>query len=136
MAYMGQSQPSITYPTYSNFYTPTQVLENQSTNSSNGIIWVQGEAAARSYPILTRNTNILLMDSEKDVFYIKSTDSNGMPLPLRAFEYREKSLQDSVPEESKKESSTYVTKDEFEKRINEITNKLKKTENIKKEGKK
>lgn len=53
-----------------------------------GIVWVQGEAAAKAYPV-PAGSNAVLMDSEGDVFYIKATDATGMPLPLRVFEYKE-----------------------------------------------
>lgn len=53
-----------------------------------GIIWVQGEAGAKAYPVAA-GSNLLLMDSESECFYIKSTDASGMPMPLRTFEYKE-----------------------------------------------
>ena len=52
------------------------------------IIWVQGEAGAKAYPVAA-GSNALLMDSESECFYIKSTDASGMPLPLRVFKYEE-----------------------------------------------
>lgn len=54
----------------------------------NSIIWVQGEAGAKAYPVQA-GSNVLLMDSESECFYIKSTDASGMPMPLRVFEYKE-----------------------------------------------
>ena len=61
---------------------PQQIQQQQ------GIVWVQGEAAAKAYPVAA-GSNVLLMDSEGECFYIKSTDASGMPLPLRVFEYKE-----------------------------------------------
>ena len=58
------------------------------TQQSNGIVWVQGEAGAKSF-LVAPNQSVLLMDSESNVFYIKSSDASGMPLPLRVFEYTE-----------------------------------------------
>lgn len=46
--------------------------------AQNGIIWVQGEAAAKSYPVAP-NTSVALWDSEANVIYIKSADGSGMP---------------------------------------------------------
>lgn len=43
-----------------------------------GIIWVQGEAAAKSYPVAP-NTSVALWDSEANTIYIKSADASGMP---------------------------------------------------------
>ena len=56
--------------------------------SNNGLIWVQGEAGAKSY-LVAPNTTIMLMDSEQNRFFLKSADASGMPLPLRTFEYAE-----------------------------------------------
>ena len=57
--------------------TQTNVGSNQS-NTQNLLIWVQGEAAAKSYPIAP-NTSVPLFDSEANVIYIKSADMSGMP---------------------------------------------------------
>lgn len=54
----------------------------------NGIIWVQGEAGAKSY-LVAPNATVLLMDSENSRFYLKSSDASGVPLPLRKFTYSE-----------------------------------------------
>lgn len=64
---------------YNPVYTPQQ--------SQQGLIWVQGEAAAKSYLVAPNNT-VVLMDSEGDKFYIKSTDMSGMPT-MRTFAYKE-----------------------------------------------
>ena len=48
--------------------------------SGNGLIWVQGEAGAKSY-LVAANSTVMLMDSEADVFYLKSADASGMPMP-------------------------------------------------------
>lgn len=71
-----QMQPQMNY---------NQAMSQQ---QQQGIIWVQGEAAAKAYPVAA-GSNVLLMDSEGECFYIKSTDASGMPLPLRVFEYKE-----------------------------------------------
>ena len=44
----------------------------------NSIIWVQGEAAAKSY-LVAPNTTVQLWDSEEKVIYLKSADASGMP---------------------------------------------------------
>lgn len=58
------------------------------TQTNNGLIWVQGETGAKSY-LVAPNTTIMLMDSENSLFYLKSADASGMPMPLRTFEYKE-----------------------------------------------
>lgn len=56
---------------------------------ANGILWVQGEAGAKSFMVAPGNS-VMLMDSENQVFYIKGADASGMPLPLRVFDYTER----------------------------------------------
>ena len=61
------------YPQYQQTYQP-QV--QQSANSS--VIWVQGEAGAKSYLVAPNNT-VQLWDSESQTIYLKSADASGMP---------------------------------------------------------
>ena len=80
-----------------------------------GPIWVQGEAGAKSYLVAPGNT-VLLMDSEGSVFYLKSVDSQGIPQPLRIFDYPERG---GVPVQKAVSSpqidlTPYVTREELE----------------------
>ena len=61
------------------------------TQPANSLIWVQGEAGAKSY-LVAPNATVMLMDSEGERFYLKSADASGMPLPLRIFDYKERSV--------------------------------------------
>lgn len=63
-------------------------LRQAQPQPQSGIVWVQGEAAAKSYAV-PFGASVPLFDTEGDVFYIKSVDSSGMPLPLRMFKYTE-----------------------------------------------
>ena len=80
------------------------------TNRSSGIIWVQGEAGAKAYPVAPGNS-VLLMDSENDVFYIKSTDISGIPAPLRMFNYSE--IVQTQPQAQQIDTSQFVTQDDL-----------------------
>ena len=64
---------------------PQQPMQQQSSQ----IIWVSGEAGAKSYLVAPGNT-VMLLDAENSVFYLKSADASGMPLPLRIFDYKER----------------------------------------------
>lgn len=68
-------------------YQIPQVQQTQPPQTNQGLLWVQGEAGAKSY-LVAPNTTVLLMDSEGSRFYLKSTDNAGMP-SLRVFEYSE-----------------------------------------------
>ena len=94
------------------------------------ISWVQGEAGARSVPVQP-GQKALLMDSETNVFYVKSCDASGMPLPLRIFEYKEVGKV-ATSEETAGAPSTYVTHEELEQALAE----LKQPQKEKKEEKK
>ena len=108
--YMSQMQ--LTQPSMS--YTPPQ-------QNNNGLIWVQGEAGAKSF-LVQPNTTVLLMDSESQRFYLKSSDASGMPLPLRIFEYSERPQNSPNPVSNTQtvDYSTFATKAEFEAFKSEI----------------
>lgn len=73
------------YPAYQ-----PQMYQNQyNPQQHGGLIWVQGIEAAKSYPV-SAGQSILLMDSESNSFFIKTADASGMPLPLRIFDYTER----------------------------------------------
>ena len=79
-------------------------------------VWVQGESGAKGYPVAA-GTTVMLLDSENQTFYIKSTDSSGMPMPLRTFDFVER-IQN--PNQDKK-TENYVTWEDFEKRLAEMS---------------
>ena len=91
--------------------------QTQQTSQSN-VIWVQGEQAAKAYPVTAGNSMILL-DSENDCFYIKSSDNAGMPNRLRKFEYKEV-VEGQVATEAPIEQPQYITKEEFNRVISEL----------------
>lgn len=97
-----------TYQQYYPQYQP-QVQQQQ----SNTLTWVQGESGAKSY-MVPANGTVLLMDSESDQFFLKSTDASGMPLPLRVFKYSEVVSQPQNQRSHVADEEVYVTKDEFE----------------------
>ena len=120
---------------------PTVPQSQNTQQSGNGILWVQGESAARSYNVAP-GMSVMLMDSDSNTFFIKSADASGMPLPLRIFDYTERTQQtqphspiteQSVPQ-PEIDLSGYVTRDEFEKRISELSQKPQ-TATVKKVGK-
>lgn len=105
------------YPQY-NGYNPSQMQSNQQSQNS-GIIWVQGEAGAKSY-LVAPNTTVQLWDSESQVIYLKSADASGMP-SMRVLDYtiRENGSQ-SV---QNAEKSDFATKDDIlyiQKQIDEL----------------
>lgn len=118
MAY-GSYYPQNYYPNYyGNQQIPLntpQMPQNASQSSTSNFIWVQGEAAAKAYPVAS-GQSVLLMDSENSVFYIKSTDQSGMPQPLRTFDYIEKNAanQQKTPNTRPATTDDFVSRKEFE----------------------
>ena len=101
--------------------TPQPVQVQQ---PNNGLIWVQGESGAKSY-LVAPNATVMLMDSEGERFYLKSADASGMPLPLRIFDYKERTTAaqqafgGSVAAETVN-LDNFVTREEFESRMASI----------------
>ena len=87
------------------------------TNQLGAINWVQGEAGARSVPVAA-GQKVLLMDSENNVFYVKSSDATGMPLPLRIFEYKEIGAEESKV--AAPAQSEYVTHEELKQILSDL----------------
>ena len=101
-----------------------QMPQNASAGSGSGMIWVQGEASAKAYPVAS-GQSVLLMDSEESTFYIKSTDQSGMPQPLRIFDYTERSAQKSEAGIAKATSSEFVSRSEFDEFREDVKRSLK-----------
>jgi hypothetical protein len=104
------------YPTQNNAY-PTQmnVAPTQPTQN-NGIIWVQGEAGAKSY-MVAPNTTVQLWDSDENVIYIKSADASGMP-SMKVLDY---TIRDNTPKgPNLGAQSDYVTRSELQSVLDEL----------------
>lgn len=88
--------------------------QQQPAQQSSPIIWVQGEEGAKAYMVAAGNS-VLLMDSENSAFYIKSTDASGMPLPLRVFDYKERTTAAKMPPQTAQQpGGEFVTRAEFD----------------------
>ena len=97
-------------PTIPQIPTPATQPQQQ---ASSGLVWVQGETGAKGYLVAPNNT-VLLMDSEANQFYLKSTDGSGMPLPLRVFKYEEVKANQAPQAAPESHPVEYVTKAEFD----------------------
>ena len=89
----------------------------------NGLIWVQGEAGAKSY-LLAPNNTLALWDSEAQTIYLKTSDASGMP-SMKVLDYTIRdnaNLPHTAPlNDAGKE---YATKDDLEALRGEILAKL------------
>lgn len=91
-----------------NYYGQYGQYGQYPNSQNNGLLWVQGEAGAKSW-IVAPGQTVMLMDSEKEQFYVKSADASGMPT-LKAYKY-EPIEGNTTPKTSEPE---YVTLDAFE----------------------
>lgn len=114
------------FPTGYNPYQPTmqqfqQAMQPQQQNNG-GLLWVQGIEGAKSH-FVSPGQSVLLMDSESNSFFIKTADASGMPMPLRVFDYKERTIQQAPqqPTAAVIDTSSYITREEFEQRIAQIT---------------
>lgn len=121
MAYQ-QMYPSYNYVPQQQLNQPVVQQVTQPVNDT-GILWVQGEAGAKSWAVAP-GKSVMLMDSESNTFYIKSSDNSGMPMPLRIFDYTERTQQLTQPvnviQHEQIDTSQFITKEEFEKRLSEF----------------
>lgn len=129
-------QPNIN-DTYLNRLQRLNQLQNQFNNQypqynnpvplNNQIIFVQGETGAKAYQI-PNNTTVLLMSSESNEFFIKTTDSSGFPT-IRKFTFQEHPNQEQQNQEQQQkqcscncQSNNFVTQEEFNNFKKEILN--------------
>lgn len=94
-------------------WAPPSATYNEMTSNAQtqGFQWVQGEAAAKAYPVAPGN-KILLMDSENPVIYLKSADMNGRPLEMEIYDLVKRN-----PDEVKVEESQFVRAEELDEII-------------------
>ena len=96
------------FPQYQAPVMQTPQAAQGAANSQQGIIWVQGEQAAKSY-LVAPNTTVQLWDSEEKVIYLKSADASGMP-SMKVLDYTirgDANSQAAVP------AAEYATKDDL-----------------------
>ena len=103
------------YPaTYQNPYMIQQPQFNQPVQQpqqQSPIIWVSGEAGAKSF-LISPNTSVVLFDSEGSSIYIKSADASGMP-SLKILDYTIRDTAQNASPVVPKESVSYATKDDL-----------------------
>ena len=105
--------------TYTPYYTPVAPVQQPAppvqATVQGGVIWVSGEAGAKSY-LVAPNNSVVLFDSEGQTIYIKSADATGMP-SIKVLDYtvREtaKNGANNPVNTNVGNSSEYATKDDL-----------------------
>lgn len=111
------------YQQYYPQYYPQQGTALQAQPANSGIIWIQGEAAAKSY-LVAPGTTVALFDSESQTIYLKSADASGMP-SMRTLDY---TIREMAQVRNPVSGVEYATKEDLEKlrqKIAEIKESLK-----------
>lgn len=102
---------------YQNYFP--QYQSNNTQQNTSGLIWVQGEAGAKSYMVAPNNT-VALWDSESQTVYLKSADASGMP-SMRILDYTIRQEASRTP--LKSSESDFATKSDLftiQQQIDEI----------------
>ncbi len=99
------------YPQQNQMQGTQMSPQNQPQLAPNSnLIWVQGEAGAKSY-LVAPNQTVQLWDSENQVIYLKSADGSGMP-SIKTLDYTIRDAQASA-EAQKAAEGKYISKDEL-----------------------
>ena len=111
-------------------YQPVYPQQNY-TNQQNPLIWVQGEAGAKSY-MVAPNQTVVLFDSEAQIIYLKSADASGMPT-VKVLDY---TIRDNTSHKAEiLGQNEFATKDDLSAIRKEI-DALKSKFEVRKDGKK
>lgn len=105
-------------------YPSTQPQQNTRDNAQSAFIWVQGEAAAKSYLVAPGNT-VALWDSEAQIIYLKSADASGMP-SIKTLDYTIRDIAGQTPQVMQPEG--FATMDDInalKKQIEALSKKIK-----------
>lgn len=84
----------------------------QMQQPAQSMIWVQGDAGAKSYLVAAGNT-VPLWDSENPCIYIKSVDTSGVP-SMRILDYTERTGAKTPAQPIIPAGGEFVTRKEFE----------------------
>lgn len=117
MAYINQYQGYSPY-----YYQNAPQAQNPPNTASNSIIWVQGEAGAKSY-LVAPNSTVQLWDSEAQVIYLKSADATGMP-SIKTLDYTIREM----PSQAQASAMEYATVEDLnalKKQIEALRKELK-----------
>ena len=107
---MAYSNPfPMSYQPYYSQYS--QMPAQTPTQNNNSIIWVQGEAGAKSY-LVAPNSTVQLWDSERQTIYLKSADASGMP-SIKTLDYTIRQETQDNPLPNTKSTNGFITQDDL-----------------------
>ncbi len=104
---------------------PMQQPIQQPMQNNSGIVWVLGEANAKSYPVAPGCT-VSLWDKDVNTIYLKTVDAFGVP-SMRIYDYTERtnnapiSSQNAPINDFKVDFDKFVTRDELNEILANLT---------------
>lgn len=108
---------------YQPMFQPQQpVIQQQPVVQQQDTIFVNGVNEAAAW-VVQRGQTVRLWDSNEPKFYIKAVGDNGMPAPIEVYRYE----RENAPVAATPEQTDYITRQEFEKRLSEISKPQKAT---------
>ena len=111
---------------YPNTFNNYPINQNVGATQNSALIWVQGEAGAKSY-MVAPNQTVTLWDSEQNIIYIKSADASGMPaIKILDYTIRENSTQKTNKEKLQDDFATKEDVSKEIKRLEEMIREIKK----------
>lgn len=108
-------------PQYQPVFTPPAQQQQQAQPSTSNVIWVEGEAAAKSY-LVGPNQTVALWDNETQTIYLKSADAAGLP----SYKVLEYTIKDTALQQAETPKANYVTKEDFDEFASNIQRQLSK----------
>lgn len=103
-----------------------QITPINSQQPQNSYVLVQGgEEVAISYPVAPGNS-VAIISLDKSVMFIKTTDFSGRPQPMQTFYLVSKEDYEKIQngKNFSQNKDSYLTKEEFEKYVEEAANKF------------
>lgn len=115
------NNPYLPYSQNCGQFNPMTMAPFTMQPQSSEIRWVQGENAAKAYPVLP-GQSMVLMDSEESYFYIKTTNFNGVPAPIRKFKYDE--VTEGAETAKVEEKPNYITVEELNEHLEKFKSEI------------
>lgn len=125
MPNMAENQNQFAQPYQAPMQTNPAPMQMQTqAQSSNDMIWTQGEAGAKGYLVAPNNT-VVLWDTESPTIYIKSADANGIP-SMRILDFTERNSVASNSHENAPATHKCTCGDKFatKEQINALEGKI------------
>ena len=119
MAITNPYQPN--YTGYAPYALPAATSFTPARPNTQGITWVNGEEAARTYPI-PYNSTAMLMDSENPVLYVKTIDSMGRIVDFEVYDLINRSPKKETIANFKPDD--FVKKNDLEKMMSDINKRF------------